>query len=132
MNNEEKILSLLEKMDTRQTQSEQILAQLTSDTVSYTHLDFISLCIWCNFSAVRGSSLFTSASASLLVRMRGIYALSSITPIPPLSILRPCRKAAARHPRPCRLLWHAPLSRERNEALPHARRLSLRDHAVFF
>ena len=31
MNNEEKILSLLEKMDTRQTQSEQILAQLTSD-----------------------------------------------------------------------------------------------------
>ena len=52
MNNEEKILSLLEKMDTRQTQSEQILAQLTSDMsdmkarqakteitpVSYTHL----------------------------------------------------------------------------------------------
>ena len=31
MNNEEKILSLLEKMDTRQTQSDQILAQLTSD-----------------------------------------------------------------------------------------------------
>ena len=31
MNNEEKILSLLEKMDARQTQSEQILAQLTSD-----------------------------------------------------------------------------------------------------
>ena len=31
MNNEEKILSLLEKMDTRQTQSEKILAQLTSD-----------------------------------------------------------------------------------------------------
>lgn len=31
MNNEEKILSLLEKMDARQTQSDQILAQLTSD-----------------------------------------------------------------------------------------------------